>query len=191
MLFIALLYQTRQDLSLMIRSTFIFMIGAAIVFVLIGESTRTLITFRVESKLIGTADITTMTTGRSELQAEYLEYFRKNIGALLLGRGLAAPNIGSGGLGPHNTFIDLAYFFGIAGGLIYIGTLFGFIRVKLRQTKTRLYHWFPVAGLAIRLMAISLLLLHNMTFYYLLIWLSLTRGAEAAEHEAPALQAKL
>ena len=173
-----LLYLTRQNITLMIRTVVIFAIVLGIVFLLMGDSTKTLITYRVESQMTNTDDLSKMTSGRSELQAAYLEHFRENTGSLLLGEGLGAPHIGSGGRGPHNTFIDIVYYFGIVGGAVYIGTLVSFMRVKVRFTTAKMHQWIPLASLLVRLMAISLLLLNNITLYYLLIWLSLTHNTE-------------
>lgn len=186
-MFLALLYLSRQNLGMMLRTTAVFAVVITAVFFLVGGDTKELISYRVEKQFLHSEDLGTMTSERSELQSIYLEYFKENTKTALLGEGLAAPNIGTMGRGPHNTYIDVIYYFGALGGLIYVGALISFMRRKVRFTALKVYQWIPLATLLVRLMAISLLLMSNMTFYYLLVWLSFTFAGnqEARENAVP------
>lgn len=182
----ALMYMTRQNLLTMIRTTIVFMIVIGVVFLLMGDGAKMLISYRFESQMTNNDSLSNMTSGRSELQAIYLDYFKEHSTTVLLGDGLKAPNLGTMRRGPHNTFIDIIYYLGISGTIIYVGALISFMRVKVRFSQCKLYHWFPTASLLIRLMAISLLLLNNITFYYLLLWLALeSRMRETTANPSP------
>ena len=63
-------------------------------------------------------DISSLTTVRSDLWMQYLEFLYNSILALVFGVGFGAGNVGE--LAAHNTYIDLLYYLGIIGTAILI-----------------------------------------------------------------------
>lgn len=169
---VALVYLSRVSVLVMVRSVIGFVGLLALVYVLMGSSARSLIMYRIESQLMGGDSLAEITTGRSDLQATYLTYISGSIRTILIGDGLAAPYLGSNGRGPHNTYIDMIYYLGLVGTILFVVSLIAFMRTNVRFSNAMFFQWFPVVCLLIRSFAISLLLLNNTTFYYLLIYLS-------------------
>lgn len=183
---VVLLYLSRKSFAVMLRTSVLFIVVLGIVVLLAGDGTRSLIMYRIDLKFVDAESLGQVTTGRSDLQTTYLEYILGSLHTMIVGDGLAAPYIGSMGMGPHNTYIDMIYYLGILGTIIYVGSLLSFMRVRVRFLSTSFYQWFPAVSLLIRYFAISLLFFGSTAFYYILIWLSFTFAAKNKERHAPA-----
>lgn len=76
-------------------------------------------------------DINSLTTGRYALWQNYIEYLKNNFVVLLFGVGIGGPLVANN-MAPHNTYIDLVYFFGI------IGTTLFFVAIRSFQDNKRI-----------------------------------------------------
>lgn len=66
-------------------------------------------------------DVNALTTGRFDLWIIYMKYIVKNIKTILFGDGITAALIN--GRASHNTYLDIIYHLGLAGGIILIFSL--------------------------------------------------------------------
>lgn len=64
-----------------------------------------------------------LTTGRMDLNEEFLSYIWGNTKVLFFGAGIAADRIAGVWNNVHNFYIDYLYKFGIIGGLVFLFTL--------------------------------------------------------------------
>lgn len=63
-------------------------------------------------------DISSFTTGRTDIWLMYLEYFSVNPLKLLFGSGISSPLVEDAAA--HNTYIDILYHLGLIGGLLFL-----------------------------------------------------------------------
>lgn len=88
-------------------------------------------------------DSTSLTTGRTELWTEYLDFIMNNIPDLLLGQGYT--NVfNTVRKGSHNTAVQCIYQFGLMGSIVLIAWFFSFQKRNL-QNKTGF--WFCICWL--------------------------------------------
>ena len=78
-----------------------------------------------------------MTSGRSGLLTHYGTYILENTPVLIFGKGLNADLLGK--IGTHNLYIEILYFIGSVGGLLYASYLFSLI--KMVRSRRGRYHW--------------------------------------------------
>ncbi len=102
------------------------------------------------SRLVFTGDVSSFTTGRTDLWLSYISFFVQNPLDFLIGQGYT--NIFNGVLrGSHSTFFQIIYQFGIIGALILILWIFSF-RNSYRGKKSDLalllfalfFTWFGI-----------------------------------------------
>ncbi len=80
-------------------------------------------------RLTGAGNMAELTTGRTEVFAEYFRELTKNISSFLFGSGLASEGLR---MDPHNIFLEIAYYIGIVG-LLLIAAYYIALVVDLRQ----------------------------------------------------------
>jgi len=76
-----------------------------------------------------------LTTGRTDLNREYLSYITSNAKILFFGEGLTADRFVGTGNNVHNIYIELLYKLGIIGAILYVATLC--IAMKKSNTEPR------------------------------------------------------
>lgn len=120
-LFVAMLF-SRKRYILGILCIFIFFI----VGIILSRTVLAVTIYRITS----TNNLYDLTTGRSELIAEYLQEITKSVGRFFWGAGLSADILGRG---THNLFLEIIYYYGTVGfGIIiaYIISLFRLVRQR-------------------------------------------------------------
>ena len=116
-LFVAMLF-SRKRYILGIMCVFIFLIAGIIL-------SRTVLAVTIY-RFTSTDNLYELTTGRSELIAEYLQEITKSAGNLFFGAGLSAEILGRG---THNLFLEIVYYYGLTGLGIMIAYIVSLIRV--------------------------------------------------------------
>ncbi len=72
-----------------------------------------------------------LTTGRSALHVRYLKAISESVYSLFFGYGLDAPYLE---LSPHNLYLEILYYLGIGGLLIFFAEITAFIRLTHTET---------------------------------------------------------
>ena len=121
MLFVAMLF-SRKRYILGILSVFIFVIVGVIL-------SRTVLAVTIY-RFTSTDNLYELTTGRSELIAEYLHEITKSAGTLFFGKGLSAEILGRG---THNLYLEIVYYYGLVGLGIMIAYIVSLIRLTIRR----------------------------------------------------------
>lgn len=75
------------------------------------------------------ASLADLTTGRSDIWLDYIEYFITHPGTLLLGKGYT--NVLVGGHSTHNTVLQGIYQFGVFGAVIFCAWLKEMLKIML------------------------------------------------------------
>jgi O-antigen ligase len=85
----------------------------------------------VMTRLTSANNISDLTTGRTDLFAKYLEAITDNVLSLLFGAGMAARNLGRD---PHNLYLEITYYTGAVGLVLFACYYWGMVRVMKRRT---------------------------------------------------------
>lgn len=115
-------------------------------------------------------DVNSFTTGRLGVSGTYLNYILNNWRTLLFGDGIGAELLFAEGkfVASHNFYIDLLYYFGIVGTLLFV-IIIGIIISKYRRPiKRNLITYMPIFGLAVMYASLSTLLFIDFPFHLLL-----------------------
>lgn len=79
-----------------------------------------------------------LTTGRFQTWLNYLNFFENNFQVLIFGRGLGASLVNE--KAAHNTYIDMIYFLGIIGSILYMILIISIFNNKVIIKRTFLNH---------------------------------------------------
>lgn len=93
-----------------------------------------------------------LTTGRSELWMEYIEYFIRNPLKLIFGTGLSSKPLSTHY--PHNTYIDFMFFYGIIGTLLFVCSLIVACN-NGKKNRKRIENYIPICCMACMFMFLS------------------------------------
>lgn len=152
------------------------------VIILLNSDAAEALRFRFES-LQTYENANDITNGRSDLWKEYFQYLISNPLVLLFGSGIGASNLPRGG--SHNYFIDILYYLGIIGGIIYIYLLKSVFSTKnLRLEKPKLYNYIPFIVFFVRCLARNLLASEQLVFMFTICSLGLIYGVKMKDKES-------
>lgn len=87
-----------------------------------------------------TEDISSFTTGRTDIWTLYFEYFSEHPVQLLFGCGISSPFLE--GFAAHNTYIDILYHLGLVGGILF------FLIIKKIAFKHLIYFKHDICSIA-------------------------------------------
>ncbi len=104
------------------------MIPTALV-LLFGENSPFAI---VITRLTSGSGLSDFTTGRTDIFMTYIGAIFTNAKTLLFGRGLAVSNLG---MDPHNLFLEIAYYTGIVGLILFLCFFFALLKVMRNKTE--------------------------------------------------------
>lgn len=115
-------------------------------------------------------DINSFTTGRVGIADTYLQYIFNNWKTLLFGDGIGADLLFAEGkyIASHNFYIDLLYYFGILGSVLFVIILGIVISKNKIIVKRNLITYMPIISLAIMYISLSTLLFIDFPFHLLL-----------------------
>ena len=130
--------------------------------------------FAYASRLLGGGSLTLseLTTGRTDIWGSYITEIVSNFKVLVVGNGLDAV---LDTLGAHNTYIELVFMLGLAGGAIYLVSLLQCF--VLPKKKMMLIFLAPLVVCLVRLIAIGILTYDSIWFYYIIIGIFIKAGS--------------
>ena len=120
-LFVAMLFSGKKYIWGILCIFIFFIVG--------GILSRTVLSVTIY-RITSTNNLYELTTGRSELIAEYLHEITKSAGNLFFGAGLSADILGRG---THNLFLEIVYYYGLVGLGVMIAYIVSLIRLTLRR----------------------------------------------------------
>lgn len=122
------------------------------------------------NRFMSTTNINELTTGRSYLWISYLNFIFDNISVLLFGTGLSAPLLN--GMGPHNFYIELLYYFGVIGSMIWIiFVYFGYKACVMKSNHTLTIGKISVLLLVLLYFALQMLFSNELYFHIAYVYI--------------------
>ena len=85
-------------------------------------------------RLTSSSDLAELTTGRTELFAQYWNVISENVGTLLFGKGLQADILQDKGV--HNLYLEIVYYTGLIGLILIMGFYISMVQSIERQNPT-------------------------------------------------------
>lgn len=114
----------------------------------------------VLTRLTSSTNLDELTTGRSELFASYFRAITEDLGSALIGKGLAAGNLGQD---PHNLFLEITYYMGLVGLVLMVGYYSFLVRAVAIKVKAMRTQTFIATYVTLMIAAILHVTLHGMT----------------------------
>lgn len=162
-----LLYGIRNGGASFVKLLGLFAVAAVFIYFFAQESIETYI-FRLTQDSNG--DLSSLTTGRSDLWLLYIKETIKNERILLFGAGLGEMMQRA----PHNTYIEAIYNSGIIGVAFYI---FVFrMSIIVIDFPKKIIYYIPAVILLIRFMGIGVFVNDCLWYYLVIIALSFKHG---------------
>ncbi len=127
------------------------------------------------------SDASSLTTGRSDLWLEYINYLSNSISTLLFGAGFGAPVVGA--KAAHNTYIDLAYYLGIIGTAILLYVLLTISQSTGCKTKNSILNYSIWITVMIMYFFLSELFYFDLAFHILLAILATKTSVKPIHQE--------
>lgn len=121
--------------------------------------------FNIDSNL----GLASLTTGRSTIAETYFSYFYNHPFVLFFGRGFGASNLGHD---PHNLYIELVYYLGIIGCILYVIAIKNILPKLKYKFRRNIFNYFPLILLLVRGLAINLLFSESMYIYFIILVVS-------------------
>lgn len=122
-------------------------------------------------RLNNASDIDSLTTGRSYLWQNYIDFLLDNPNTLLFGGGFGAELVGD--RGAHNTYIDLIYYLGIIGTSLLAFVFGALIGTKKKAARSNLLNYSIWICIAVMYLFLSQLFYFDWPFHIIIaIWIS-------------------
>lgn len=116
----------------------------------------------------GRADIS---NNRFNIWSSYMNYIVGTSHVLFLGTGLGSPYYN--GVGPHNTFIEVLYFMGVVGSVLYY-YLLGIIMTCRREIKRRkMIHYALLLVFLVMISTLGFFKTNDFLFCFMFVWLGM------------------
>ena len=112
---------------------------------------------------------TDITNNRTNIWGQYIDYFNSSVKTLFLGDGIGASYYN--GVGPHNTYIEMVYFLGIIGSLIYVGMYWCILKTGRCIEKRKFVNYSLLFILMIMSATLGMLFSNDFGFLMMLVWL--------------------
>lgn len=158
---------SKRNPKMMLGTLVLGSISMVLAFVLFGDSDAfQTILFRFQSSTSSSADLSSVTTGRSDIWNLYFQFFFQHPIKTLFGYGLNAKLPFKPA---HNLYIETIYYLGIFGSILYVAAHVAiYAPSKYTHRRGALYQYLPFMMLLIRGMARCLLCNEKMMCIYLI-----------------------
>lgn len=170
----------KKNPSILIYALIIGVVAGVVLFGIFGDSEAVqTILFRFQNNSSDSADMSSITTGRSDIWKYYLDYFLQHPWVTLIGKGL---NSQLPYKAPHNYYIETIYYLGIVGGMLYVCALaqiYGPSQYTGRRCE--LYQHLPLLMLLVRGMARCLICEEKMLCIFLIYALCAIDTSDSTE----------
>jgi hypothetical protein len=142
----------------------IFIIGLLFisVYYLMSESTYFF-------EIIERFNVEDISNNRFRIWNDYFYFLSQNIGALTFGRGIGAPYYGRSAT--HNTYLELVYYLGLLGSLLYVLFIVLILSSKRSFTRITYLNYFILILFLIMIGTLSLFKANELMFYIMIIWI--------------------
>lgn len=129
----------------------------------------------VLNMILSRFELNDLTTGRTELNTDYLNYIFSNPKTLFFGDGIVCDRFPGAKNNVHNIYIELFYKMGIVGCILYIATLFFAIytpTIKNSNKKRKFVNYFPILFVVIMYFFLAGVTRYELPFYILISYIA-------------------
>jgi len=117
------------------------------------------------TRLSDVNDVNSMTTGRFELWQKYINYLMKNFDVLFFGVGIGGNFLSIGGV--HNWYLEMVYYFGIIGSVMYVCAFIYILTLKKHKTnKNNILYYSPFGLLLIMYFFLQMIFNNEIIFHF-------------------------
>ncbi len=110
-----------------------------------------------------------ISTGRFDIWKNYLTYILSSPSTLFLGDGIKAPDYN--GVAPHNTYIELIYYLGILGTIIFLVTLISVFKSRKIIFKRNILNYALIIAFLGMSATLACFTINDLMFYCMLMWM--------------------
>lgn len=165
MIAILWLNSLRQGGTTFFKLTFSLVAAGALILIFAEEAVNTYV-LRLTKDSAG--DLSSVTTGRSDIWIAYIKEMLRSFRTLFFGAGLGQILE----KGSHNTYIEMIYYIGLIGSALYFFVLKSSIAIK--KFPRNILYYIPLLVLLIRFVGISMFMQDSLWYYIAIICLLLT-----------------
>ncbi len=171
MVAILLLNSLRRGGTAFFKLSFVLILSGILILIFAKESVETYILRLNEDS---GSDISSMTTGRTEIWLAYIKTMLKDFKTLFFGAGLGIQLERA----PHNTYLEMMYYIGAIGVVLYLFVLKSSITIK--KFPRNILYYVPILIVLIRFMGIGMFIHDSLWYYMVIICLLMTDGSTLA-----------
>lgn len=125
-----------------------------------------------------------LTTGRSELNLDYLTYITSDAKVLFFGEGLASERYFGARNNVHNIYIEVLYKLGIIGTILYVTTLFLSLKNTMPKMKKNVINYIPAVFMVTMFFFLAGVLNYSTPFYIIIAYIAFYFHADSAQNKA-------
>ena len=122
-------------------------------------------------RIKGTTSMATLTTGRTSIWRDYLNYFNSHLGMLIMGHGIN--NVSLNGLMAHNTYIDMLFQMGIIGTFLLMVLLSVIFYTKKEKIKHNFSNYSVIISSLVMYFFLSELQYYDLVFHLIMSYFTL------------------
>lgn len=167
MIVILLLNSLRRGGTTFFKLAIVLVIAGALILTFAEDAVSTYI---VRLNKDSTGDLSSVTTGRSDLWISYIKAMLQSFRTLFFGAGLGEMLE----KGSHNTYIEMVYHIGLIGSALYFWVLKSSVAIK--KFPRNVLYYIPVLILLIRFFGIGMFIQDSLWYYMVIICLLFKEG---------------
>lgn len=120
------------------------------------------------SGIMGRFQKNDFSNGRFQLLNMYITYIFSSVKTMIIGEGIGAGFVGTHG--PHNTYVELLYHFGIVGSVSYLWALFCSLKTSNTVRVRKVESLTLIAVFMFMIGTLGVLKMNDMILYYMIIY---------------------
>ena len=167
MIAILWLNSLRQGGTTFFKLTFALVVAGALILIFAEDAVNTYV---VRLNKDSTGDLSSVTTGRSDIWIAYIKEMLRSFRTLFFGAGLGEMLE----KGSHNTYIEMLYYIGLVGSVLYFWVLKASIAIQ--KFPRNILYYIPVLILFIRFFGIGMFVQDGLWYYMAIICLLFKEG---------------
>lgn len=172
MIVILLLNSLRSGGTTFLKLAFALVIVGALILIFAEEAVSTYI---VRLTKDSSGDLSSVTTGRSDIWIAYIKEMLRSFRTLFFGAGLGE----NYEHGAHNTYIEMVYQTGLVGVVLYLFVFKSSVAIK--KLPKSVFYYVPILLLLIRFMGIGMFTQDSLWYYVTLICLLIKEGNKLSD----------
>lgn len=182
LIIILLLVQlTKYNRKTLMFVMFLFIVCGCVIYTNQDNEVIRTIIFRLSND-VNSGDIDSISTGRTAIWRNYIEYFTDNYTRLLFGSGFGATWVK--GRASHNYFIETVHYLGFVGSILYFCAINRFFSIRNYDNKRKqIYGYIPWFVLLVRSVAINIIMNEEIAFLFVVCALSVRESQMPMENK--------